>query len=274
MASTELVLEIVDVLRKRKGILACLLEEPRDKATLCNELEIPRSTLDRAIRELESIGMVAYIDGEYAVTASGKRLVRDFFRFIERAELTLELEPFLQWLPPDESDFDIQWLDEAELFVPTDADPYAIINRHVQLLRETDHMRGLLPVVGLHAYEAAHENIVENEAEAELTIETDVAEVVTSTAPFAELTEEMLETGRLEISVYDGSVPYFIGVFDDNVVQIGVGEYREPRAMVETDRREVLTWADERLAEYKRGAERLSGEAERDFRRPVNERKT
>lgn len=271
MASTDLALEIADILRKRREVVACLLEDPRDKSTLVDELDIPRSTLDRAVRELESVRVVTYSDGEYVVTALGKRLARDFFRFVDRAELTLELEPFLRWAPSEEFDLDIQWLAEAELLVPTDADPYAMINRHVQRLRDADYMRGMLPVTGLHAYEAAHENIVESGAEGKLIVESGVAEVLTSKTAFAELTEEMLATGRFELFVCDDSIPYFVGVFDDDVVQIGVDEDGEPRAMIETNQRDVRTWATERLDEYERRAERLSAGAVYDVQRSVTD---
>ena len=271
MASTELVLEIVDVLRKRREILACLLDDPRDKSTLVDELDIPRSTLDRAVRELESVRVVTYSDGEYVVTGLGERLTRDFFRFVDRAELALELEPFLRWAPSEEFELDIRWLADAELLGPTDADPYAMINRHMQRLKEMDYVRGMLPVTGLHAHEAAHESIVENGAEGKLIVEPDVAEVLTSKAPFADLTEEMLATDRFELFVCDDSIPYFVGVFDDDIVQIGVDENGEPRAMIEADHPEVRTWAVETLNEYERRAERLSSEAAYDVRRSVTD---
>lgn len=271
MASREVALEIVDVLRKRREIMTCLLENPRDKSTLVDDLDIPRSTLDRAIRELESVRVVTYSDGEYVVTGPGERLTREFFRFVDRAELALELEPFLQWIPSGEFDLDIRWLAEAELLVPTNADPYAMINRHVQQLKDMDYARGMLPVTGLHAHETVHENIVKNGAEGKLIVESDVAEVLTSKAPFADLTKEMLATGRFELFVYDGSIPYFVGVFDENLVQIGVDEDGEPRAMIETDHRELRTWAVEILNKYERRAERLVPDTKYNVQRSVTD---
>ena len=271
MASTDLALEIVDVLRKRREILACLLEDPRDKSSLDDELDVSRSTLDRAVRELESVRVVTYSGGEYVVTALGEHLTRDFFRFVDRAEVVLELEPFLRWAPSEEIDLDIQWLADAEVLVPTDADPYAMINRHVQRLKDADYVRGMLPVTGLHAHETAHENVVENGAEGKLIVESDVADVLTSKTAFAELTEEMLATGRFELLVCDDSIPYFVGVFDDDIVQIGVDEDGEPRALIETNQRDVRTWATERLNEYEQRAERLSAEAVYDVQRSVTD---
>lgn len=131
MVAHDTTLELVDILRRRDEIVACLVEDSQDKRTLVEEVDISRSTLDRALRELESVGVVAYTEGEYTVTPVGQRLVEDFFAFLERGELAIHFEPFLRWIPSDEFEVDLRWLDDAELVVPGDNNPYAMIDRHV-----------------------------------------------------------------------------------------------------------------------------------------------
>lgn len=254
MGSPNRVIKTVEVLHRRIGILTCLLEEPKDKRTLVEELDIPRSTLDRAIRELESIDIVFYDDGKYTVTPIGERLGYDFVAFLERIEVAIELEPFLQLVPVDEFTLDLQVLADAELVVPADKNPYAMINRHVQRLGEAEQVRAMLPVVGLHGHQVAHERVVENGAEDELIVEPDVADVLISDPQFAELTKEMLATGRFDLLIYDGPIPYFVGTFDNETVQIGVDEDGEPRALVETERKEVHEWAHHIIMDYKQQA--------------------
>lgn len=254
MGSSNQVIETVEVLQRRVGVLTCLLEEPKDKRTLVEELDIPRSTLDRAVRELESINIVTYSNGKYAATPIGERLGHTFLSFLEQIEVTIELEPFLQHVSVDEFPLNLQLLTDAEVVVPADKNPYAMIDRHVQLLREADQARGMLPLVGLHGYQTAHKRIVENGAEDELIVEPDVADVLVSDPEFAELTEEMLTTGRFDLFIYDGTIPYFVGIYDDETVQIGVDEDGEPRALLETDRQEVQNWAHNIITEYKQQA--------------------
>lgn len=254
MPTEEISLEIVDVLRRRNEIVACLLDEPRDKRTLDEELDIARSTLDRAIRELEALDLVTYSEGEYAVTSVGERLARNFFAFRERAELALEFEPFLRWMPDEDFDFDLRVLADAEVLVPEPENPYAMIDRHIQCLRQMEEGRMMLPFVGLHGHETAHERIVENGATVELIVESDVAEIMFSEPAFGELTEEMIATGRLDLYISEEPIPYFVGVFDDETVQIGVDEDGEPRALVETDREDVRAWANNIVVTYKNQA--------------------
>lgn len=252
--SSNRVIRTVETLHQRVGILTYLLEEPQDKPTLVEDLDIPRSTLDRAIRELESINVVTYHDGKYTATPVGERLGRNFVAFLDWIDVAIELEPFLQLVSVDEFNLDLQLLADAELVVPADKNPYPMIDRHVQLLEETDQVRGVLPLVGLHGHQMAHERIVENGAEDELIVEPGVADVLVSDPKFSELTEEMLATGRFDLLIYEGTIPYFVGIFDDETVQIGVDGDGEPRALLETDRQEVQDWAHHVITEYKQQA--------------------
>lgn len=254
MYESDVVLDIVDLLRRRGEILAYLVEGSRDKRALADELNIPRSTLDRAVRELEAVDLVTYRGGTYTVTTVGEHLAHRFSTFLERIESILELEPFLRWVPVDDLEFDPRLLADAELLVPGRANPYAMIDRHVKRLANVDHVRGILPATGLRAHETAHERIVEHGAEAELIVEPGVADVMLSDPSFVELTEEMVETGRFDLFVYEGTIPYFVGLFDDETVQIGVDEAGDPRAILETDRREVRVWAHETIGDYRQQA--------------------
>lgn len=258
MHGPDVALEIVELLNRRGEILDRLAEDPCDKRTLADELDIPRSTLDRAVRELEAVDLVTYMEGNYNSTPVGERLARRFSTFLEQVAVLLDHKPFFQWMPVEELEFDPRLLAGAELLVPERDNPYAMIDRHVQLLDDVQHVRGMLPVVGLHAHETAHERVVEHGAEAELVVESGVADVMLSKPPFAELTEEMVETGRFDLSVYGGTIPYFLCLFDDETVQIGVDDGGEPRAMLETDRPEVRVWAKDSIDDYSQQARPLA----------------
>lgn len=238
----------------RSDILANLVEKPYEKRDLVDELDIARSTLDRAIRELEAYGLVTYSDGKYTVTTIGERLSVHFFSLLGRVELTIEFEPFLEYTSTDEFDLDVRELAGADLLTPESNDPYAMINRHVKVLGRADHFRGVLPIIGLHAFETAYERVLDHGAYHELIVDSGVAETLRSNEDYQNKFRELCEQNGCEILVYDGAIPYFVGVFDDEIVQIGVDEGGEPRALLETDRREVRTWAHETLEEYKQQA--------------------
>ena len=254
MEVTDTTLEIVDLLGRRWEILMCLVEEPRDKRTLVDELEIPRSTLDRAVRELEAVDLLTYSEGEYAVTQTGEYLVHSFSAFLKRAEQTLELESFLRWVSVDEFDLDLRRLEGSELYLPEPHDPYAMVNRHVEVLEKANTFRAILPLVGLHAFEVCYEQVVERGARHEVITEPGVIETLRSDESYASMYQQLQETDRFDVSVYEGTIPYFVGVFDDETVQIGVDEGGEPRALLETDRPEIRRWAHQTIDEYEEQA--------------------
>jgi len=253
VSDSDTAVELVDVIRRRFEILTCLVEEPREKRTLVDELGAPRSTLDRAVRELEAVELVTYTEGEYTITPLGERLTNEFCAFLGRVDVALDLAPACQHMPIDEFDLDLRLLADAEMVVPNSDNPYAMIDRHVQQLATMDHARAMLPLTGLHAHETAHVRIVEHGAEVELVVEPGVAELMVSGSAFAPLTNEMLATDRFDLFVSEESIPYFVGIIDD-IVQLGVDEAGNPRAIVETDRQSVREWAQEKIDAYKRQA--------------------
>lgn len=246
--------DIYSLVLKRWGLIENLREGAKDKRTVVESVNCSRSTVNRAIRELESMGVVEYTDGKYAITSLGESIAGGFENMAESVETRLELEPFLQWVPEEEFDIDLRHLQDAELWVPEPGDPWAMVNRHVRVLEQTDDMRCVLPLVGLHGHETAHDQIVDNGARAEMISTPDVTHTLQANPAYAELTEEMAATGRFDLFQYEGPIPYFVGLLDD-LVQVGADEDGEPRALLETDNPIARNWAENKVKEYKRRAE-------------------
>lgn len=251
MNRTDLSTEVVEVLCRRGDLASQLLEEPQDKRTLVERTDIPRSTLDRAVRELELADIAAYRNGQYTVTPTGARLVRAFERFRDQTELVLNLAPFLRWVPADEFDLDLDLLRDATLVAPESGNPYATVDRQVERLADADHVRGLLPQTGLHAYQTTHERIVDHGATVDLVVERSVATVMLSDPAFEDLTDRLLATGRFGLHVYDDTIPYSVLSIDDDLVQVCVTEDGDPRALLETDNPTVTQWAHGTIDAYR-----------------------
>lgn len=255
---TTMAKEVCTVVLQRWEVLDRLRKATADKRTLVEDVDCSRSTVNRAIRELESVDMVEHIDGEYEVTPLGETVASRFEEVMETIELRTQFKPFLHWVPEDEFDLELQHLRDAELLLPKPGDPYAMINQHVDIVSRTTDHNCVLPLIGLHALTAGHEQVVENGAHVELVVAPKAADALQFDSDYAELTEEMAATGRFRLYRYDGTIPYFVGLFD-NTVQIGVDDDGEPRALVETDNPEVQEWAATTIQDYKRQAELVMG---------------
>ncbi|WP_436926529.1 helix-turn-helix transcriptional regulator [Halosimplex amylolyticum] len=248
--------ELVDLLRRRAELLASLGEGSREKRDLVEAHDLPRSTLDRAIRELEAADLVEYADGTYALTAVGAHLVGEFDAFVERAEQAVELEPFLRWTTPETFDLDLRSLTDAEVWTPEPGDPWAMVNRHVSALETADRVRGVLPLVGLHAVETVHERVTGDGADHRFVVDASAAETLRTDENYLPLFRDLQARPEPTFLRDDReAIPYFVGVFDDEFVQIGVDEDGDPRALLESDSEEVLTWACDRIERYRARAE-------------------
>ncbi|MCU4975338.1 hypothetical protein OB955_21785 [Halobacteria archaeon AArc-m2/3/4] len=252
------VTEVIETVNRRIDVLEELLAEPTDKRTLEEHLDVSRSTIDRAIQELQLFELVAFADGAYRVTTYGQLVVQEYREFERSHRILAEFRPFLQHAPASAFDFDFRHLADAELFVPEMGDPYAMINRHVSAIDSMDAERVLLPVTGLHAHEAAHEAIVHGDARGDVIVGSEVVETWQSNPQYVDLTEELIATGRFEIFLYDGEIPFLAGVFDEEMVQLGVVEDGEPRALVETESAAIRAWAERTLDEYQERATKLT----------------
>ena len=249
-------LEVVDTVASRRPLLEVLRGEPKDKRVLVDELEMSRSTVDRGVRELNTLGLVEYSDNGFVVTPIGELAVEGLSELASTIELGQQMETFLQWVPMEEFDLDVRLLADAEILVAEPGNPYAMINSHVQLIKTMDNCRAFLPFTGLHAHEAAHQQVVEHNASGEIVGEPDIIDVHMSNPKYAELAEEIVATGRFEYFEYPEELPYALALIDDTV-QVVVAEGDEPRALLETEDDEVRNWAERKYNGYKKQSKKV-----------------
>ena len=220
------------------------------KDELQASIEADRTTLTRNLDALDERGWIRTGNPTCTITPAGRDIVDEFLDLEETVEVAARFQEFFRWLSADELDLDIRELADARLFSSASGDPLAMVNRHVEKIRGIKHERALLSLTGLHAYEAAHEQVVENDAQIELVVDQNVADTFQSDSRYKELTSEMATTGRFDVYVYNGRIPYALCLLDETV-QIGVDEEGEPRALLETESAAVRDWAEETYEAYK-----------------------
>lgn len=215
--------------------------------------EVSRTTLQRNLDVLVEEGWVRNSGVTYWITSCGELVAEVVLDLVETVGIVNQLQEVFRWIPVSEVDVDLRLLADAEVWTPEPGDPYAMMNRHVQLLRTMDSGRGVLAVTGLHPHKAVSEAVVRHDANVELVATPEVAETLTSTPQYAPLTEEMVETGRFDLSVYEGEVPFSLVIADDGV-HVVVDEEGDPRALLESGSDEVREWATGVYEEYRREA--------------------
>lgn len=219
----------------------------RETSNMC------RTTLQRNLDALEEEGWIENSGIMYRITPCGELVAEEVLDLVRTTCTANQLQDVFQWVTPSELDIDLRLLADADIWTPETGDPYAMVNRHVQLLRNAEYYRGLLRVTGLHAHEAGHDAVVHHGAQGELVVTPEVADIHTTKPQYAALTEELFESDRFELFVLEGDLPYSLLIIDETV-QIGVDNAGEPQALLESTSDDVLEWANQVYADHKQQA--------------------
>lgn len=205
------VADTVELLARRAGLLRALRSESQSKRGLVDALSVSRSTVDRAVRNLEARGFVNRDEGTVTISLRG-RLALDAYESFATEVAGLEntggvLEP----LDPT-THMDVSLLQNADVVQPQPVAP----NQPVTALR--DHLQGASRVRGFAAgvlpshVDEYYERIVEHGASVELVISEDVLEEVV--ASYGAAFEEALETGRFHVWLTDRELQYSLLVVE------------------------------------------------------------
>jgi predicted transcriptional regulator len=221
---------------------------------LRERVEGSRTTVHRNLDKLCERDWVRNSGGQYSITTAGECVFDQFGALLDTIETASRLQPFLEYVSSETLDLEIRWLRDAELTTAESGNPLAMVNRHAEGMKQATMLQILLPVAGLHPHEVVHERVLRGELEVEIVVSPSVAETVLSDPDFADLTTELIETGRFDLYVYDGEIPYYLGVHDEKV-EIGVDDDETPKALVEATSEQVYEWAQSKYAQYESAAE-------------------
>ncbi|MGQ4554457.1 transcriptional regulator FilR1 domain-containing protein [Halobellus sp. GM3] len=224
---------------------------PATQRELRQHLDGSRTTIARAVRSLCEAGWVDDGDDGYRLTHTGAVVAEEFSSLLETIRRTEELSSFLRWFPADEDVPDFVSADDVEVTTSDTANPYAPAKKQAEILERADDLRILLPSVDPDATETISEEVVGRDFRVETIIANEL-EPVFESEQFAPLIAEMVETGRSDVLVAPGPLPFYLGLAGDGLVQIGVEDGEGfPRALLETPDEDVRAWAEDVYESYR-----------------------
>ena len=243
----------------RSGIRARLLEilhQRREisRDQLREEFEASRVTVQRNLNSLVDRGWVKNTNHVYSIAPCGDLVAEGFNECHQKVRAADRLQPFLRWISTEDLDLDLSHLSDATVFATTKSDPYSPVNRHVETLRTATRVQAMLPSVGRDAAELTSRRAKDGAAEYELVVTEGCEKVLREDEKYARYIDEAVETAHFSVSVFEGEIPYYLGILD-GTVQIGVEDDDGiPRALVESKSAHVREWADETISSYLDGA--------------------
>lgn len=273
-----------EVLTKRTETLRVLAERPQTKPDLMDRLGVSRSTIDRAIRELEAAGLVDTTDEGYTTSATGRLALNRYDRFRTETAAVFDAAPVLSDLPPA-ADIPVAMLTGAETVHATSAAPYRPIERFLRALGDTDRYRAVLPTVAdARQIRVLHDRVVTGGATAELVapasvidhLETDFERRLSTMADTDRFTVRSLSVETPSSADTVGSEvdrnqpPYGVALLEAaDRVTAWILVYREDGTLggvVANDADEAVEWARRRFRAHQTAArpvtDRLHGSSE------------
>lgn len=259
--------EIPSVLAKRRDVLAALCDGPVRKRRLVDDLGVPRTTLDRGVRELVDAGLAERVDGGVRATAVGERALFERDRYRARLDGLTRGEPLFEALP-DDTELDARFLAGASVSRPDPSLPDGVVERLFESVRTADEVYGVAP--------AALSGHIDT-FDAEATAGGAVPEMVVTPAVLDHLVEHRPE--RFAADLREGTVEFFrapvpvefgvwIAAHDDGEDEAGIVVYTDTGVggVAVNDDPRAVDWAREQFERARSGAERVTPEAVLDER--------
>lgn len=202
--------KLLDTLFRRRRILGCVRDRPREKRALVEQLDVSRSTVDRGVRDLESLGLVTRDGGTLAATLPG-RLCLDFLDDVETdLEALLEAAPLLRSLPSD-APMDRRLFRGADVHPAGGPAPGEPLSHAADLIRSADRFWGLATALTQPRFpQLLYRRVVDENLAARVVFERDLVDEVL--AEQVDVLREMVAEGFRLFSA--PAVPYGLLIGD------------------------------------------------------------
>lgn len=242
---------------RRETLDAFLEHDTLTRHELRDTVSASRSTVRRTVEAFIDRGLIdSGIDG-YRLTATGRQLAEGLDDMVERTRLVDAYEPLFRRLDAADYGLDPTWLDGAAMTVSTDTNPYQPAQEQTETVSEASTLRGLLPAIEIDGTRLVHERITAGTLTAEIVVPPTMRDTLQSD-PFASLFRDQLATDRFDCWVADDAVPFYLGLPDEDGVEVGVDEEGIPRVLVQSTKPPFRTWGDETFDRYRSAATRLT----------------
>lgn len=235
----------------RIEVLLRLASEPWTRSELQDETGIPRATLSRILADFWQRDLVAKEGHQYAITPLGSVIAADLRSLFESVDTMQRLQAIAAWLPLDEIEIDLNDILDAELTLPTQADPMAPMKHAAAVLREVERVQALCPAVVHEPLVTEWRGIVERGQQFEGVVTTEVLDVVSTDPEMADRVRDVAAADNAALFVCEEAISYFVILADSMVLLVATDEEGAIQGIIETDDEDVRSWAEVTIAAYR-----------------------
>ena len=238
----------------RVDVLGALMSGPMTRDGLLAQVEASRVTCQRILAELKERGWIRYQEPEYAATAVGRTIFREFEQFLDTVRATRRLDDVMPWLPIEAFDFSIGRLAEARVTIPNDTHYAATIRRVDELIRGASESMVLSHGVSSSTVAATRDAVVEHGQHFEIVLPEYTISYIEADAPLLETFSELVEAEGATVYVTPNSPPEMMVALLDDVAVLGLLGDGLPRGVIESEDGVVCKWARDTFEQWRADA--------------------
>lgn len=241
---------IIETVSRRVDLLGALRSGPRAKRALVSELSISRSTVDRAVRELESAGLVTRESGTVGLTFAGRLTLSAYEEFYESVAGLRRGKDVLGPIPADAS-MDPAVFEGATVVRSEPHAPHRPVQELKDYLRDANRIRGVASAVLPEYVTLYSRQIVEEGAEVELVVSEPVLE--TLVGKYGESLEASLATGRLDLYAIAGTPPFSTIIADRDEPELSVVVYGDSGVvgLIHNAAPDAVRWGEQWIEDWR-----------------------
>ncbi|RJT07534.1 winged helix-turn-helix domain-containing protein [Halococcus sp. IIIV-5B] len=236
----------------QRGELLCAINnQPRAKPGLTEEVQASRSTVDRAITELETAGCIERRENEYYTTLLGELSSEWYRKFQDNVTALNESQEILAQLSRS-TPLDTSFLQGAHVRTADPVAPENVIEPSIRILKTATRLRGLAPVGMMVYITIIHECATTNGLSVEIVAKNDALDSILE-LDRAKLIK-LVNDGMLEILTTSADLPYALWLMDtDKETTAGITTYNEGgvSGMIMNDSPEAIDWAESEYERYR-----------------------
>ena len=254
--------DAIPLLARRAPLLDALRDGPQSKRDLASRTDVSRSTIDRAVRDLETAGLVTRDSGAVELTLPGAIALDSHERYVSELEGVAEAYEILSTYDHD--------LDVAPamfcgaLVVPPDRHaPHRPVDALVEMLDDADSV-GLYATAIMPEYVDAYRDRILGGTELDAICTRHVLQELLET--YDDTLHEVMETGRVTLHESPESLPFSIVIAeqgDETRVCLMLYRDRGLAGFVRNDNPGAISWAAARFDALKANAEQVTPSMDR-----------
>ncbi|RYJ14313.1 hypothetical protein ELS19_10335 [Halogeometricum borinquense] len=243
---------LAETLQARLDCLRTINDDPQEKRTLTDSLDIPRSTLDDIVRELEEKGLVSYRDGEWHTTPWGQLACEMHYSYLNSIRDLIKAKPVLDILPPNHSLSESVIVD-AEVKLPHPNVSGCLMGTILERLEKANDIRIATPQVLTGYYEQFYQYCSNGETSVEIILDQQIRDWYES-----QDSEKVNELSNCpSTSVRWREIPFEFGLvlLDDEEVIVSVFAEHGIAGLIMNDSRDAMAWARDRYDSIRQDSE-------------------